>query len=117
MLKFSVLRYFVELANRSSYVVVVVLLEVLQGSLLGELVKCYGYLAVAFLVCLLDRLVEDCRECCFRIVEASGHHCVKLIRALSVEAGRVGSVSLQALDGEVSDGHSHEASGSVFRTL
>lgn len=46
MLKFSVLRYFVELANRSSYVVVVVLLEVLQGSLLGELVKCYGYLAV-----------------------------------------------------------------------
>lgn len=38
MLELSVLRYLVELADWSSYVVVVMLLEVLQGSLLCELI-------------------------------------------------------------------------------
>ena len=79
MLELSVLRYLVELTDRSCYIVVVMLLEVLQGSLLCELIKGHGYLAVSFLVCLLDCLIEDCREGCLWIVETSGHHCVKLI--------------------------------------
>ena len=103
MLELSVLRYLVELADWSSYVVVVMLLEVLQGSLLCELIKGHGYLAVSFLVCLLDCLIEDCWEGCLWIVETSGHHCVKLIRASTVQIALAGSVSLQTLDGEVSD--------------
>ena len=79
MLELSVLRYLVELADWSSYVVVVMLLEVLQGSLLCELVEGHGYLAVSFLICLFDCLIEDRREGCLWIVETSGHHCVKLI--------------------------------------
>ena len=103
MLELSVLRYLVELADWSGYVVVVMLLEVLQGSLLCELIKGHGYLAVSFLVCLLDCLIEDCWEGCLWIVETSGHHCVKLIRASTVQIALAGSVSLQTLDGEVSD--------------
>ena len=77
MLQFSVFRNLFELTNRSSDIIVIVCLEVLQAAFLCEFIESHGCFSVAFLICFLDCVIENCRECCCRIVESSLHYHVE----------------------------------------